>query len=102
LACKARFGFDELAVGRSASVSKTITETDVYLFAGISGDFDPRHVNEQFAKTTPPGMRVAHGALQGAYALRRHHHVQGRAGGGHGFGAGDASSEGVGRRPPRR
>jgi uncharacterized OB-fold protein/acyl dehydratase len=56
-------GYDELEVGMSASVSKTITETDVYLFAGISGDFNPMHVNEQFAKTTPFGTRIAHGAL---------------------------------------
>lgn len=55
--------YDELEVGMSASISKTITETDVYLFAGISGDFNPMHVNEQFAKTTPFGTRIAHGAL---------------------------------------
>ncbi|MDR3553357.1 MAG: MaoC family dehydratase, partial [Syntrophobacteraceae bacterium] len=42
---------------------KTITETDVYLFAGISGDFNPMHVNEEYARTTPFGARVAHGPL---------------------------------------
>jgi 3-hydroxybutyryl-CoA dehydratase len=55
--------YDELELGMSASFSKTITETDVYLFAGISGDFNPMHVNEEFAKTTPFGKRIAHGAL---------------------------------------
>ena len=45
------------------SFTKTMTETDVYLFAGISGDFNPMHVNEEFARLTPFGRRIAHGAL---------------------------------------
>lgn len=57
------YSYDELEVGMSATFSKTITETDVYLFAGISGDFNPMHTNEEFAKTTPFGTRIAHGAL---------------------------------------
>jgi uncharacterized OB-fold protein/acyl dehydratase len=55
--------YDELEIGMSATFTKTISETDVYLFAGISGDFNPMHVNEEFAKTTPFGTRIAHGAL---------------------------------------
>ena len=55
--------YDELEIGMSASFTKTITETDVYIFAGISGDFNPMHVNEEFAKLTPFGTRIAHGAL---------------------------------------
>ena len=55
--------YDELQIGEEASFSKTITETDVYLFAGISGDFNPMHVNEAFAKQTPFKTRIAHGAL---------------------------------------
>lgn len=55
--------YDELQIGDEANFSKTITETDVYLFAGISGDFNPMHVNEEFAKTTPFKTRIAHGAL---------------------------------------
>ncbi len=55
--------YDELEVGMKASFSKTISESDVYLFAGISGDFNPMHVNEEFAKLTPFGTRIAHGAL---------------------------------------
>lgn len=57
------YTYDELEVGMSASFTKTITETDVYLFAGISGDFNPMHLNEEFAKLTPFGTRIAHGAL---------------------------------------
>jgi acyl dehydratase len=55
--------YDRLELGMKASFSKTITETDVYLFAGISGDFNPMHVNEEFAALTPFGKRIAHGAL---------------------------------------
>lgn len=55
--------YDELEVGMSAAFTKTITETDVYLFAGISGDFNPMHVDEDFARGTPFGTRIAHGAL---------------------------------------
>ena len=60
---KLGYTYDELEVGMSASFTKTISETDVYLFAGISGDFNPMHVNEEFAKMTPLGTRIAHGAL---------------------------------------
>ena len=45
------------------SFSKTVSESDVYLFAGITGDLSPNHVNAEFMKTTPYGQRVAHGAL---------------------------------------
>ncbi|MFH1434701.1 MAG: MaoC family dehydratase [Pseudomonadota bacterium] len=60
---KLGYTYDELEVGMSATFTKTITETDVYLFAGISGDFNPMHVDEEFAKLTPFGTRIAHGAL---------------------------------------
>lgn len=53
----------KLAVGQTASVTKTISEADVYLFAGITGDFNPAHVNEQFASETRFGGRIAHGML---------------------------------------
>ena len=43
--------------------SKTVSESDVYLFAGITGDLSPNHVNAEFMKATPYGQRVAHGAL---------------------------------------
>ena len=55
--------FEEIQIGETASFTKTITETDVYLFAGISGDFNPLHVDEEFAKTTAFGTRIAHGGL---------------------------------------
>ncbi|MBF0117833.1 MAG: OB-fold domain-containing protein [Desulfobacterales bacterium] len=57
------YTYEELEIGMSASFTKTISETDVYLFAGISGDFNPMHLDEEFAKKTPFKTRIAHGAL---------------------------------------
>lgn len=57
------YTFEEIYVGQSASFTKTITETDVTLFAGISGDLNPMHVNESFAKNTIFKGRIAHGML---------------------------------------
>lgn len=58
-----RPNMDALRVGDAHRVSKTIGEADVVLFAGITGDFYPIHVNEEFAKGTRFGARIAHGAL---------------------------------------
>jgi 3-hydroxybutyryl-CoA dehydratase len=59
--------FDELSVGQSARFSKTISETDIYLYAGISGDFNPAHVNEEYAATTFFKTRIAHGMLTASF-----------------------------------
>jgi 3-hydroxybutyryl-CoA dehydratase len=53
----------ELSIGDKAYLSKTISESDVYMFAGITGDFNPAHVNEEYAKNTPFKKRIAHGML---------------------------------------
>jgi acyl dehydratase len=53
--------FEELKIGQQASFSKTISETDIYLFAAISGDFNPVHLNEAYARTTQFKTRIAHG-----------------------------------------
>lgn len=58
----------ELRVGDSAESRKTISETDVYLFAGITGDFNPVHVDAEYAKSSRFGARVAHGPLTFALA----------------------------------
>nr|MDO8112962.1 MaoC family dehydratase [Candidatus Sigynarchaeota archaeon] len=55
--------WDDFKIGDKAYHSKTITEADITLFAGISGDFNPLHVNETYAKSTQFGRRVAHGGL---------------------------------------
>lgn len=52
-----------ISVGQSASFTKTITESDVYTFAGLSGDLNPAHINEEYAKGTRFGGRIAHGML---------------------------------------
>jgi acyl dehydratase len=62
--------FESLPIGKKISVRKTIAETDVYLFAGISGDFAPLHVDEEFMRGTRYGRRIAHGALLVAYMSR--------------------------------
>jgi 3-hydroxybutyryl-CoA dehydratase len=54
-------------LGLSVSFRKTVSESDVYLFAGITGDLSPNHVDEDFMKTTPYGGRIAHGALLVGY-----------------------------------
>ena len=54
---------EELKVGDTARFSKTISESDVYLFAGITGDLNPAHVNEDYAKDTFFKTRIAHGML---------------------------------------
>jgi len=56
-------GIEKIPLGHSVTFRKTVSESDVYLFAGITGDFDPIHVDDEFAKTTPYGRRVAHGVL---------------------------------------
>lgn len=54
---------DKLQAGDVAEFAKTISETDIYLYAGITGDFNPAHVNEAYAKNTFFKTRIAHGML---------------------------------------
>ncbi len=54
-------------VGDSVSFAKTVGETDIYLFAGITGDFSVNHVNEQYMAQSKYGRRIAHGALLVGY-----------------------------------
>ena len=57
----------EMTVGESASFAKTVTETDIYLFAAISGDFNPAHINEVEASKSMFGKRIAHGLLSSGF-----------------------------------
>jgi 3-hydroxybutyryl-CoA dehydratase len=50
-------------VGDSVTFAKTVAESDIYLFAGITGDFSVNHVNEQYMARSKFGRRIAHGAL---------------------------------------
>jgi 3-hydroxybutyryl-CoA dehydratase len=54
---------NEIKVGDSAEFAKTISEADIYLFAGITGDLNPFHVNEEYSKNTFFKGRIAHGML---------------------------------------
>lgn len=58
---------DRLEPGAAAEFSKTVTEADVVLFAGITGDFNPVHVDATAAAGSPFGERVAHGMLSAAF-----------------------------------
>lgn len=62
--------FAQLTVGKKVAVRKTIGESDVYLFAGITGDFSPNHVDEETMRATRYGRRIAHGALLVGYMSR--------------------------------
>ncbi len=59
--------FDQLEVGDSSEFSKTISEADVYLYAGISGDLNPAHINEVYAQGTFFKNRIAHGMLTAGF-----------------------------------
>lgn len=56
-------GEGTISVGQTASLTKTITEDDVTLFAEVTGDKNPLHLDEDFAKMTRFGGRIAHGIL---------------------------------------
>lgn len=54
---------DTLEVGQTATHAKTITESDILLFSAVSTDTNPVHINDEYAKTTVFGERIAHGML---------------------------------------
>ncbi len=57
------YQFEELSVGMTASLSRTISEADILMFAGVSGDTNPVHMDEEFAASTMFEGRIAHGML---------------------------------------
>jgi 3-hydroxybutyryl-CoA dehydratase len=57
------YDIEDIKVGMAASFAKTITEADIILFAGASGDNNAIHINEEFARGTSFGGRIAHGFL---------------------------------------
>lgn len=59
--------FADLAVGMTVSIQNTVSEQDVIDFARVSGDNNPLHMDEEYAKTTLFGGRIAHGALTASY-----------------------------------
>lgn len=59
--------FEDLSVGMTASYGKTLTETDIILFSGISGDTNPVHLNQEYAEKTRFKGRIAHGMLSASF-----------------------------------
>ena len=51
------------SLNETAEFSKTISESDVYLYAGLTGDLNPAHINEEYARETFFKTRIAHGML---------------------------------------
>jgi 3-hydroxybutyryl-CoA dehydratase len=60
------YDLEDLMVGMSAQFMKTLTERDIFLFASACGDRNPVHLDEEYAKRTPFGGRIAHGMLSAA------------------------------------
>jgi 3-hydroxybutyryl-CoA dehydratase len=60
------YTYDEIEIGQTASYSKQISEQDIQLFATVSGDVNPVHLDAEYAATTPFKERIAHGMLTGA------------------------------------
>ncbi len=61
------YKFEELTLGQSAVYARTVTEADIFAFAGVSGDFNPVHVNEELAAASMFGGRIAHGMLSAGF-----------------------------------
>ena len=61
------YTIDELEPGMSSEFKKTLTERDIALFGEVSGDTNPVHFDEDFARTTPFKGRIAHGVLSASY-----------------------------------
>jgi 3-hydroxybutyryl-CoA dehydratase len=58
---------NELKIGDTDEFAKTVTESDIYLYAGVTGDFNPAHINEDYAKKTFFKTRIAHGMLSAGF-----------------------------------
>ncbi|MGO1581313.1 MAG: MaoC family dehydratase [Peptoniphilaceae bacterium] len=58
---------EDIKIGDSESFTKTVTESDIYNFAGISGDFNPAHIDDIYAKNSMFKGRIAHGMLVSSF-----------------------------------
>lgn len=61
------FTYDEITLGQSAEYSKAVTEADIQMFAAVSGDVNPLHLDPEFAAGTRFGERIAHGMLTASF-----------------------------------
>lgn len=61
------YELEDLHVGMSTSLGRTVTDADILMFAGVSGDTNPVHLDDEFAKSTMFGARIAHGMLSASF-----------------------------------
>jgi 3-hydroxybutyryl-CoA dehydratase len=61
------FTIDDMTIGQKAQFTKTVSESDVYQYAGVTGDFNPAHIDECYASQTAFKTRIAHGMLLGGF-----------------------------------
>ena len=61
------FYFDELTVGQTAETSRVVSSADIQAFADVSGDYNPIHLDDAYARTTTFGERIAHGMLSASF-----------------------------------
>jgi len=61
------FFFEDLSVGQSAEMTRLVASADIEAFAEVSGDSNPVHLDEAYARTTTFQSRIAHGMMSGAY-----------------------------------
>lgn len=61
------YSIDEMYIGQKTSITKTIKDSDVYTYAGLIGDFNPVHMNSEYAKDTRFGEQIAHGMLTASF-----------------------------------
>ncbi len=59
--------FEDLEVGQVGVYGRTVSDADIYTFAGVSGDTNPVHLNDEFAKESRFGQRIAHGMLSASF-----------------------------------
>lgn len=59
--------YEDIAVGQTATFAKTVTEADILMFSGVSGDTNPVHLNAEWAATTMFKGRIAHGMLSAGF-----------------------------------
>ena len=64
---QAGYFLEDLAVGMSASFSKTLTDADIVMFSGVSGDTNPVHLDEEYARDTIFEGRISHGMLSAGF-----------------------------------
>lgn len=61
------YDIEDLTIGQTAEIGKTVTEADIVMFAGVSTDVNAIHLNEEYAKTTMFGGRIAHGMMTAGF-----------------------------------